>query len=91
VKIVERRYAPWAHARQAQLDADLDVICREDPLFRAKMLRTEMAVQDGPTQRRAATRSQGISQLTEYTWFSLVSRAGLEPATLCLKGKCSTD
>src|ERR1035441_4627126 len=25
------------------------------------------------------------------TWFRVVSRAGLEPATLCLKGKCSTD
>ena len=38
---------------------------------------------------------QGMEQVDTYVyalavWERLVSRAGIEPATLCLKGRCST-
>ena len=31
------------------------------------------------------------SELLNFAEETLVSRAGFEPATLCLKGRCSTD
>jgi integrase len=40
VKVTERHYAPWVHARQAQLEADLVRVWRKDPVVRAAMLRT---------------------------------------------------
>jgi len=55
VKVTERHYAPWVQARQAQLEADVARVWRNDPIAQAEMLRCYMASQDGPCQRMAAT------------------------------------
>ena len=55
VKITERHYAPWVQARQAQLEADLERAWRGDPIAQKEILRGELAVHDGQSQRMAAT------------------------------------
>jgi len=57
VKITERHYAPWVHARQAQLEADLERVWRKDPLVQAEMPR-DMAISDATTLQMAATNSR---------------------------------
>jgi integrase len=39
VRITEKHYAPWVHARQAQLEADLERAWRRDPVAQAEQLR----------------------------------------------------
>lgn len=53
VKITERHYAPWVHARQAQLEADLERVWRKDPLAQLEMLRSEHRVSDSSVQMAA--------------------------------------
>jgi hypothetical protein len=36
VRITERHYAPWVHARQAQLEADVKRAWSEDPVVFAQ-------------------------------------------------------
>jgi integrase len=55
VKITERHYAPWVHARQTQLEADLVRVWREDPLAQAEMLRSGTPIPDPPVVQMAAT------------------------------------
>jgi integrase/recombinase XerD len=55
VKITERHYAPWVEARQTQLESDLVRAWRNDPIAQREMLRGDTALQDGATQRMAAT------------------------------------
>jgi len=33
VKITEKHYAPWVHARQAQLEADVERVWQQDPII----------------------------------------------------------
>ena len=33
VKITEKHYAPWVHARQAQLEADVERAWQQDPIL----------------------------------------------------------
>src|ERR1017187_3502886 len=44
-----------------------------------------------PDWYKIGTEPIGEPYLADYAYGIMVSRAGLEPATLCLKGKCSTD
>jgi integrase len=55
VKVTERHYAPWVQARQAQLEADVARVWRNDPIAQAEMLRGDTVSQDGPRQGMAAT------------------------------------
>ena len=55
VKIAERHYAPWVQARQAQLEADLVRVWRNDPLVQAEILRGDTVSLGGPLLRMAAT------------------------------------
>jgi integrase/recombinase XerD len=55
VKITERHYAPWVQARQAQLESDLARAWRNDPIAQMEMLRSDTSLQDGASQRMAAT------------------------------------
>ncbi len=55
VRITERHYAPWVHARQAQLEADLERVWRKDPLAHAEMLRYDTAIKDTSAVQMAAT------------------------------------
>jgi integrase len=57
VKITERHYAPWVQSRQAQLEADLERVWRNDPLAQAHML-GDTAIQDTPALQMAATYSR---------------------------------
>ena len=58
VKITERHYAPWVHSRQAQLEADLARVWRNDPLVQAEMLRSDTAIIDTPGLQMTATYSR---------------------------------
>ncbi len=55
VKITERHYSPWVQARQTQLESDVAGSWRNDPIAQMETLRGDMASQDGPSQRMAAT------------------------------------
>jgi len=55
VKVTQRHYAPWVYARQAQLEADVARVWRNDPIVQAEMLRGDTASQDDAPQRMAAT------------------------------------
>jgi integrase/recombinase XerD len=55
VRVTERHYAPWVKARQAQLEADVTRMWRNDPIAQAEMLRVDTAAQDAAHQRMAAT------------------------------------
>ena len=55
VKVTERHYAPWIQARQAQLEADVARVWRNDPIAQAEMLRGDTASEEGARQRMAAT------------------------------------
>jgi integrase len=55
VKVTERHYAPWVQARQAQLEADVARVWRNDPIAQAEMLRADAASQVGLCQRMSAT------------------------------------
>jgi integrase/recombinase XerD len=43
IKITQKHYAPWVHARQAQLEADLARVWRKDPLAQQAMLQPDSA------------------------------------------------
>jgi integrase len=58
VKITERHYAPWVQSRQAQLEADLMQVWRDDPLAQAAMLGGDTAHLDTPVQNGVATYSR---------------------------------
>ncbi len=47
VKITERHYAPWVQARQTQLESDLKMAWRNDPIAQAETLRGDTATRDG--------------------------------------------
>lgn len=49
IRITEKHYAPWVHARQAQLEADLAGAWGRDPVAQAEQLRAG--------QRMAATKT----------------------------------
>jgi len=55
VKVTERHYAPWVHARQAQLESDLARPWRNDPIAQMEMLRSDTNSRDSVSQRTAAT------------------------------------
>jgi integrase len=55
VKITERHYAPWVHARQAQLESDLVQVWRKDPLAQEALLASDTAIRDVPPVRVLAT------------------------------------
>jgi integrase/recombinase XerD len=55
VRVTERHYAPWVQARQAQLEADVARVWRNDPVAQTEMLRGDIALLDAPSQRKVAT------------------------------------
>lgn len=55
VKVTERHYAPWVQARQAQLEADVARVLRNDPIAQGEILRCDFASQNGGSLRMAAT------------------------------------
>lgn len=56
IKVTEKHYAPWVHARQAQLEADLVRAWRNDPVAQMETLRSEQTSENPEDpQRMAAT------------------------------------
>ncbi len=55
VKVTERHYAPWVQARQAQLEADVARVLRNDSIAQGEILRGDFASQDGGSPRMVAT------------------------------------
>jgi integrase len=53
VKITERHYAPWVQARQAQLEADLSRVWRNDPILQTELLRAGTSAGVEPSWRHS--------------------------------------
>ena len=73
-------------ARQEQIESDLVRACRNDPIILAEMLRGDIARLDTAPRNRVATDPRHEAgkavNLMGDTLLGMVSRAGLEPATL---------